>query len=214
MDQNELFKNYLEGKLSQEDQTILEKLLAENPSHQAEWEKFKKTHQPQKQSRIKSWAVSFLIALGIVSLGIFLVYSLASPPGTKLFASYYEPLDQFQWENSPQNPEFEKGLTAYQGENYKEALLILEKLEEEKDNPEVLFLLGLCHLALDRPEKAIPILSRIPNDSPLAGAAAWYEGLGYLSLNKLEEAKPLLEITSENSSQFSERAKEILERLK
>ena len=214
MNQNELFKNYLEGKLSQEDQTIIERLLAENPTYRAEWEKFKEAHQPQKQSRAKSWASSFLIALGIVSLGIFLVYSLATPPGTKLFASYYEPLERVEWKNFQQNQEFAKSLTAYRGKNYEGALLILEKLDEGQDHPEVLFLFGLCHLAMDRPEKAVPILSRIPLESTLAGEAAWYEGLGYLKLNKLEEAKPLLEIASENSSQFSQSAKEILEKLK
>ncbi|GAB2483542.1 tetratricopeptide repeat protein [Algoriphagus taiwanensis] len=214
MDQNELFKNYLEGKLSSEDRLLFEKLLKENQAYQAELNQYKKQVSPAKKTRFRSWAVSFLIALGIVALGIFLVYSLASPPGTKLFSTYYQPLDVETWESLSIDPSIEKGVTAYKNGKYEEAKTLFEQMLASNSSPDVLFFLGLCHLALDRPEKAVPILSRIPKDSPLAGDAAWYEGLGYLKLNKLEKAKPLLLTASQNSTQFSPSAQEILGKLK
>ena len=214
MDQNELFKNYLEGKLSQEDKIILEKLLAENPSHKAEWEKFKKKQLPTKRGRFKSWAISFLIALGIVALGISLIYSLATPPGPKLFSAYYEPFDLSTLKISEEHKEFEKGMEAFRTENYEEALQIFEKMEAKNADAEVLFFLGLCHLALDRPEKAVPILDRIPEESQLFKSSAWYMALGYLKLSKLQEAKTHLSIASEDNSEISDQAKEILAKIK
>lgn len=214
MDQNELFKNYLEGKLSSEDRLLFEKLLKESQAYQAELNQYKKQVSPAKKTRFRSWAVSFLIALGIVALGIFLVYSLASPPGTKLFSTYYQPLDVETWESLPIDPPIEKGVTAYKNGKYEEAQTLFEQMLASNSSPDVLFFLGLCHLALDRPEKAIPILDRIPDESPLAGDAAWYMALGYLKLNKLQEAIIHLHIASEDNSEISDRAKEILAKIK
>lgn len=216
MDQNELFKNYLEGKLSPADQELLKKLVEENPQYMAQWEEFKKANKktPSKRARIKSWTISFFIALGIVAAGFFLFYRLGTPPGERIFRSYYEEFPQEYELSGPENPLFEEGLRAYYSKNYEVAIENFERLFIQSESDEVKFYLGISQIAFGRPERGIPILSMVSSKSAILGYSSYYQALGYLSLNKLEEAKNQLEIASKEQTIFASKAKEILGKIK
>ncbi|WP_026951267.1 tetratricopeptide repeat protein [Algoriphagus mannitolivorans] len=216
MDQDELFRNYLQGKLSPSDKSLLEKLLEENPRYQAELELFRKTWKTPESSgsRVKSILISIVIALIIVAAGVFLFYTFALPQGPKLFSAYYEPYPVDRLISQSQNPKLKQGLEAYQAQRFDQATSIFEQLLAQSESDQVLFHLGLSHLASGRPEKAIPIFSLISKESPYSASIAWYKALGYLQMNKIDEAKAQLKIASSAKGEFSNKATELLDKLK
>lgn len=216
MDQDELFRNYLQGKLSPSDKSLLEKLLEENPRYQAELELFRKTwkNPESSESRVKSILISLGIALIIVAAGVFLFYTFALPQGPKLFSAYYEPYPVEKLITQSQNPKLKQGLEAYQAKRFDQAIPIFEQLLAQSESDQVLFHLGLSHLASGRPEKAIPIFSLISKESPYFSVSAWYKALGYLQLNKLDEAKAQLKIPGGQEGEFTLKATELLDKLK
>lgn len=215
MDQDELFQNYLLGKLSPEDQKLLEKLLAESPRYQAELELFRKTWKnPQTSgSKLSSWIISAVIALAIVAGGIFLFYTFGLPEGPRLYGTYYEPYPVEKPISQASNPQLKQGLEAYQSKRYDQAIQTFEQMLAQAESEQVIFYLGLSYLGADRPEKAIPIFGMISKESPLAGNTAWYKALGYLQLNKLEEAKAQLRVVENTKGSFSLKASEVLKKL-
>ncbi|MDX5337838.1 MAG: hypothetical protein LPK25_02350 [Cyclobacteriaceae bacterium] len=216
MQQEELFQNYLLGKLSPEDQKLLEKLLAESPRYQAELELFRKTWknpQANPDSKLSSWLISLVIALAIVGAGIFLFYTFGLPKGSRWYASYYQPYPVAQVIPSVQNNQVKQGLESYQSKRYEEAIQSLERMMAQSESELVIFHLGLSYLAAGRPEKAIPVLGMIPRESNYAIQTAWYKAMGYLKLNKLEEAKAQLRLVANSQSEFSSKASELLEKM-
>lgn len=218
LDQNELFKSYLEGKLNPKDRELLESLLGENPSYQAELEAFKATLDsnpaPKEPFSLKSWIISIAIAIAIVSSGIFLFLSLGSPPGEKLYSNYYQPFPVDSFITKTNNPKLKEGLVAYQSKDYPKAIETFEYLLAQGESDQVELFLGLSQLANGRPEKAIPIMSMISSDSESAQYVPWYTALSYMKLNKLEEAKTHLQKASKISNLNQQKAQALLEKMK
>lgn len=216
MDQNELFQNYLLGKLSPEDQKLLEKLLEENPRYQAELELFRKNWknpETQKGSKLSSWIISSAIALAIVAGGIFLFYTFGLPQGPRLYTSYYEPYPVEKTISRAQNPQFKQGLESYQAKRYEQAIQAFEQMLSQAESDQVIFHLGLSYLGADRPEKAIPVFGMITRESPYAALTAWYKAMGYLKLDKVAEAKAQLRLVANSRVEFADLASEVLEKL-
>ena len=215
MDQTELFKNYLEGKLSPEDHRLVERLIQENPEYLTELEAFKKINPTPKSKgkQVKSWAISFAIALSIVAAGIFIFYRFGASPGEMLYQTHYEDFPKEYALKGPENPLFIQGIEAYHAKNYPQAVENFERLFIQTESDEIKFYLGISQLANGRPEKGIPVLSMIFPSSPLYPNASYYQGLGYLKLNKLAEAKKYLEISVAQKSIFADKAQEIVAKI-
>lgn len=225
MELEELFESYTNGTMSEADASLFEKLVKENPEYQNQFDKFKgkKTehskieNQPiqskSKFSAIKAWGISVGIALAIVLAGYFLFKTLGIPTGEKLFNAYYEPK---QFPDSliyTKNPMILDAMTHFEKKEFSKAAVLLEKLKSEGDPDFARFYLGLCELELDRPEKAIPSLSLVSQKSDYFLEATWYGAMSFLKMNKLEEAKRLLNISEANPNQYSEKAEEILKKM-
>lgn len=226
----ELFGSYLNRKLSEEDAALFEKLLDENPEYQRQFKNYqsqtadsRSSSSPEKKldqnslSRtraVKNWSISVIIAVVIVAAGYFLFTILSMAPGEKLFLSYYEPRKVTNVNIPDENPVLSRAFFFYQNGEYQQALVLFENLVLE-DNSELLKLyVGLSQLGIDRPEKAIPSLSLIKPESKLFLEANWYIGMGYLKLNKLEEAKKHLKISASKPTPHSAKAEEILLKLR
>lgn len=224
----ELFESYLSGKMPPTDRELFEKLLAEDLKAQTQFEAFKLQTKdplstnsgpiplipPTKRSPVFSWLIAAGIALIIVVGGFFLFQTLSMAPGEKLFLAYYEPMETGSLNQGGENPMLAKALSAFENQEYEQAAVFLEELVLTEKSPTALLFLGLCHLELDRPEKAIPTFNRIPAESDFYQEGVWYEAMGFLKLNKLPEAKKLLEISASNPNPHTEKAKEILQKIK
>jgi tetratricopeptide (TPR) repeat protein len=214
MDQSELFKDYLENRLSEQDKALFEKLLAESPTYQQELEDFKKqflNHSDSKpKSRIKTWIFTFFIAILVATGGVLLFLNLSTPIGEKLYKVYYKPFPVEKLKPLMTNPTIKDGREAYLAKNYEEAITRFEYLEVQGESDQVKFFLGLSYLGNDRPEKAIPVFSMISSSSSLYGNTSWYTALAYLKLNKLNEARSHLQKATSTPGLFRREAAEIL----
>ena len=214
----ELFESYFSRKMTESDRALFEKLLSENPEYQTQFEAFQdkaKTKKiTSKRSFLKSWSISVGVALVIVLIGYFLLRSLSMTPGEKFFYNYYEPKLSSDSEISTLDNNFSSAFESYQNQDFNRAELLFEKLNFEEESDLSRMYLGLCQLAMERPEKAIPTLSVISSDSDLFIEANWYIALGYLKLNKLKDAEKHLKITGESQNQFSDKANEILSKMR
>lgn len=225
MELEELFESYLNGKMSEEDASLFEKLLKENLEYQIQFDQFREKFtgnsvseaqpiQPSsKISTIKTWSITAGIAVAIVVVGFFLIRSLSMPPGEKLFLSYYEPKQVPDSVTNLDNQLIVEAISTYQSKDYAKAESLFENLKNEDESDLSLFYVGLCQLELDRPEKAIPTLSLVSQKSDYFFEATWYGAMSFLKLNKLEEAKRLLLISDANPNFYSEKAEEILEKM-
>lgn len=215
MELEELFESYLSQKMSESDRVLFEKLLKDNPEYQVQFYVFKQKSKKRskaksKRSTFKTWSISVGIAVMIVVVGYFLVRTLSMPPGEKLFLSFYEPRGALNSEIQIVNKNLSLALASYENEEYSKAESLFSKLELENTSDITRMYLGLSQLAIDRPEKAIPTLSLISEESDFFLEANWYMALGFLKLNKLDEAEELLKITASTPNAYSDKADEIL----
>lgn len=215
MELEELFESYLNQKMGESDRVLFEKLLKDNPDYQGQFHAFQQKSKEisrarSKRSSLKTWSIAAAIAVMIVVVGYFLVRTLSMPPGEKLFLSFYEPKQVSNSEIPTVNNELSIALTSYENEEYTKAEALFEKLESENASDFTRLYLGLSQLAIDRPEKAIPTLSLISQESDFFLEANWYMAMGFLKLNKLDEAERHLQITASNHNSYSDKASEIL----
>ena len=230
MDQRELISAYLEGKLSKEDRKLFEALIEENPSYQTQVEIQRKetayqsvgrtasdSRPVESLSKLKSWLFSAVIACGLVLTGYLLWVTLVKSPGEKLYAKYYEP---FPYPSSGPAQENSGDLTsrafsAYAQGDFETAATEFEQMGSRPKTGYGPFLLGICYLETGRPEKAIPVLNQIRDDSttPSKEIASWFEAMGYLKLNMPDKAKAPLKITASTSNPYQKQADTILKSL-
>lgn len=221
----ELFESYLGGKMSASDKAIFEKLLDENPEYQSQLNHFKQENihltgepsPPLPQSKAKTlryWGISVAIAMVIVLVGYFLISTLSMSPGQKLFAKYYETYPVAE-SGANASGDASQAFQAYEAKDYQKAAEWFERIQTQPNSDFALLYLGICQLELGRPEKAIPVLSLIPANSPTASkeVASWFEALGYFELNMLEKGKKSLQITAAKPNPYQAQAKIILESL-
>jgi len=225
-----LFKSYLENKMNDADRVLFEKLLDENPDYRAQLEDFqkewKKNQDPSniktlpksalttKSNSFKTWGISIAIALTLVVSGYFLLQALIMSPGEKLFLSSYSPSPTMTAGIQVDNPLITEAIQLYQNKNYDQAVELLEELAAQHKSDLVYFYLGLSQLGIERPEKAIPALDLVSEQADFFPEAKWYMALGYLKLDKLEEAKNHLLVAAGLPNPHAEKAKEILQKMK
>lgn len=237
MNQQELINAYLDGKLNSEDRKLFENLLQDDPNYQAELEKQRELRKETLQSEpksgtnpsdeihshplktgLRSWLISATAAVIIVVFGYFLWTTLSMSPGEKLYAKYYQPFPH-QANSSPGENTGDiasKAFQAYAKGNYKMAAEWFEQVKTPHDSGFALFYLGICYLEIGRPDKAIPVLNRIPVNSAIVSkeVASWYEAMGYFKLNMLDKGKSALEIAAAKPNPYQAQAKEVLKTLK
>ena len=228
MNLQELIDDYLEGKLSPKDQKLFEDLIADNPAYKIELERQEKGKAAlelvEKRSHrlppnLRSWLFSGIIAFFLVLAGYLLWVTLAMNPGEKLYAKYYETSPREAQTNAPNgnaSGPLSEAFKAYDDRDFKKAAALFEQVESHNYSDYIRLYYGICQLELGRPEKAIPLFSRIAVGSNTASkeVASWYEALGYFKLNMLEQGKKPLKITAEKPNPFQDEAKKILETLK
>lgn len=240
MDQEELINLYLEGRLSSEDRAIFEKLLDDQPEYRQLLEEQRKikiavtleerqslrdflqevdqqTPKVEKSRSLKSWLLTGVAACVIVLAGFFIWTNLSLSPGEKLYKAFYEtypnlvaPTVRSESVASLKTDAF----LAFDNQDYEKAAVLFENLSQEPNSEYAIFYLGICLLELERPEKAIPLFQQVSEsaENPDKTTAEWYEALGYLKLDKLEEAKALIsKVAGTSGHSFQSQAQELQE---
>ncbi|MEM7163483.1 MAG: tetratricopeptide repeat protein [Bacteroidota bacterium] len=108
-------------------------------------------------------------------------------------------------------PGLTKGVNAFNGKEYKEAIPFLQKyLENNSEDIEIQFTLGICYLETDQIEKALEVFNaQLQANTVFRRKALWYKSLTFLKSNDIDLAKETLRLVEPDSSYFL-RAKSLL----
>ncbi|RZS99002.1 tetratricopeptide repeat protein [Aquimarina brevivitae] len=231
MDKEQLLDKYVRGTITEEEQILLDELIQINANLKEEIEfrtavrdvagledrtQLKSVLQATEQKLIghqtkvipiykkrSFWAAaaSLLILFG-VSLYMLLNPFAVDPEA--LYAANFEPYKNVVYpmvRSEQQLSDEKKAFSAYENENYTDALQQFETLYQNTSAPYLLLYQANCHMALSDTKKAIPLLEKfITLDSPLLIRGKWYLALAYLKENNKAKSSVLLtEIVADGS---------------
>jgi len=163
-------------------------------------------------------------AVAAAAIVILLVaYQIFMPGSTvtnqTLFADNFEPYKMVLTQRSlVPNPEtaylkesISEAIAAYEDEDYAKASSLFQMLEEKSPHTKLTysFYAAITELALDHPQKAIPVFKKIieEDDSLLVEQSQWYLGLAYLQSKDVESAKNTLKSIAPNAYKYKEAQK-------
>jgi predicted Zn-dependent protease len=234
----ERIESYILGQMTEEETSVFEAELKQNPELQSNYEdiKFILTEveisslkesmddfhaellsstpvvpiASKKQIFWKPYAIAAsILCLLVISIWVFMG---SAPENEKLFLAYFQPdpgLVTAMGTNS--NYEFDRGMVDYKTGDYQAAISRWEMLLKEKpDNDTLNYFIGSALLATGEASEAQRFLEKvIKNQSGIfQKEASWYLGLSLLKSGKPEEAIMFLQ----NSGR--EEAAEIIEKLR
>lgn len=118
----------------------------------------------------------------------------------EIVQNWLSPFEMMIYANPASDENLQLGIAAYKNENYQEAAAVFEKYTATNNDPQVKLYLGVSQLMNGAAEKATITLEEVAEDqdSPLGEAGKWYLALSYLELNRVGEARNLLEQIGEN----------------
>ena len=173
--------------------------------------------QLPKSNQSIIWKAAAVFIAVAISAGV-LIFQLQSPSSPQdLFSQYYEPYPNNYV--SPQRGADESAnalvqpFQAYDADNFKAAISGFESILNQQEEPLVLFYMGSAQLHEGRGAAAIATFTRfLEVSNELKEDARWYLALGYLSENRADEARTLLEGLA-NTDERGEQARKILKKL-
>lgn len=116
---------------------------------------------------------------------------------------------------SPENKEdelFKDAYSLYLGKEYKSAILLFNKVQEDsKHYEDALLLTAISHYYVKEYETSLTLLDSLKDVSVLKyeTVGLWYTSLNYLEQDKSEEAIPSLQKLSDSDNELSEKAKQL-----
>jgi len=163
----------------------------------------------------KPVAAAATIIMAVVLLSVF---SRSESP-EQLFANYFEPYPNvFEPTQRGTDAALDKRATAfamYEQKNYAEAAKLFNELLSAKQEPELLLLLGNANMVLNRDNEAKNnFLTLIRDYDVLDEQAKWFLSLCYLKSGEREKAKLIWEELGDPKITYSEKAKNLLKKVK
>lgn len=231
---------YLEGNLSEQERAafeekllhdqILQEQVAEmkliragikHVSRKAALQKFKALEQtlpPVSQSRLNLWYSTWLQAAAILLIGLLAyIFWPISVDEQELFATHFEAYPNIIMptvRGKVTNDSTIKALAfrAYDQKQYEDAAVLFNRIENKDVN--ILFYLGNCYLALEQPNKALPLLENVLNNYDVFDEQAeWYLAICFLKLEERERATQALRRVVTRNSAYKDKAQTILDKL-
>lgn len=222
MNHQYLIDKFFESSLSEQEQTLFDQLLTEDPEFRKEFElqqdlsevighhernEMKKQLQSieanQKKPTRKRWYIAAAVTLLIVFSGVWYSQNHTPDPDA-IFAEYYQPYRNVLSpivRNSDDTNLISVAFTAYEQGRHKEAIQHFNKLEDEHDPEIIRFYKANSLLALGRTEEAIAILEKnIASVDTLQEKHNWYLALAHLKMNNTAEAVRYLQILNKDAS--------------
>jgi tetratricopeptide (TPR) repeat protein len=182
----------------------------------AVYEEFK--HNQSKKSR-KSALLGIAASLAVlVGLSVFLPrYFFKDTSNEELYHSYYSAYPcVFNKRGCNQEEEsvtWKQAVNRYQQEKYPEALVLFNQLSDSAGRHDIAdFLAGICYMELDSMDQAKRSFIQIAKrpGSLVHDHALWYLGLTCLQLDQRPEAVQALSSIGNQSSEFYDKAQQIL----
>jgi tetratricopeptide (TPR) repeat protein len=163
----------------------------------------------------KPIAAAAAVVVAVVLLSLF--NRRESPE--ELFARNFEPYPNvFEPTQRGGDATLDKRATAfamYEQKNYAEAAKLFSELLSEKEEPELLLLLGNANMVLNRDNEAKNnFLTLIRDFDMLDEQAKWFLSLCYLKSGEKEKAKLIWEELGDPKITYSEKAKNLLNKVK
>jgi tetratricopeptide (TPR) repeat protein len=164
------------------------------------------------------WKPVAAAATIIMAVALLSVFSRSESP-EQLFANYFEPYPNvFEPTQRGTDAALDKRATAfamYEQKNYAEAAKLFNELLSEKQEPELLLLLGNANMVLNRDNEAKNnFLTLIRDYDVLDEQAKWFLSLCYLKSGEREKAKLIWEELGDPKITYSEKAKNLLKKVK
>jgi len=187
----ELLDQYLRGELSSIEQLNLEKRLATDISLANQLAELDEVQQGIRLARLAS-------VLGEVQLGVgwFTFQSSELAMHEKLFEEYFEPYPVIGIKRGSEDIESLKveALNYYSNRNYKKAIPLLKRLQEEYNDSLSLYYYGIALLGDRQFEDAIKSLELVKEQIPnLEIQANWYIFLGHVGKGDVANATKLVD---------------------
>ena len=165
-----------------------------------------------------AYAASLLVILGVVSL---LYFTLKTTPSEKqLFAAYFSPYPAGVVERSSDTADtlFVNAMTAYNKNNFQQAILLLEQVEtSDTTGMAVDLYLGISFLETGNLKNASKRFRKIlsSKDHVFKEQAQWYLCLTLLKQKKdKEEVRPLLRQLINEKGDYTQQAREMMRKLR
>lgn len=233
-------ENYLEGGMTAEDQQKFELAVHEDVSLANSLKEQRETHQlvelfarSQIKNKVKSvydrrqsgkgvgkagfplMKIAAAIALLIVAATIYLFVGFNHNPAY-LADQAFEPYpNRFRTMGESEKTDFNKGLDAYDDEDYLEAIARFSKINPEDEMyMDAQFYLGVSNLGSEQYNEALaPFKYVIQQKSLYEGSAKWYLCLTYLQLDQEDEAIKILRSIADEGGKKAKAAQELLDEL-
>jgi len=150
----------------------------------------------------------------VTTLSLYFIF-YSKPSNKELFAQYYHPLkvDAITRSVTDSTSTIQKGLIAYQTDNYKNCLQILASDTFPPDfRTSIMLIKGLSYIELSNNADAEKLLKQASEDKNNAyhDDCLWYLSLLYIKMDKPQQSIPLLKKLIENRSVYSKQATELL----
>ena len=217
--ENPLEKKALDGAFEYSKSKDFESLLAKIDTNIDQTEQIKTTEQKSTKARILPLrtilSLTSVAAIGLILFFLLPANSIESYTLDQYFDKYPDVLTDVVRGNtiSQSNTSVQKGMTAYNTDNFNSAIIYLEAVPENlKEYETAKFYEAISHLANHSPEKSLHILNKLSQTDafPYADGVQWYMALSYLELDQTEKANPLLKQISESNHYKSDQAKKLL----
>ncbi len=163
------------------------------------------------------WKPLAAAAAVLITVTSMLLFSRTESP-EQLFARNFEPYPNV-FEPTQRGVDGADKRTAafamYEQKNYEGAATLFKELLSQKNEPEILLLLGNANMVLNRDEEAKNnFLTLISDFDDLDEQAKWFLSLCYLKSGESEKAKLIWEELGDPKITYSEKAKKLLKEVK
>lgn len=239
----ETMENYINGRMTAEEQQSFEREMSSNPElreevemhrklvssietesvrqmlEQIHEENFSENEAPvvPMRSRSRYFPLAIAASVALLILAGWWVFSLQSSQPEALYAAYFSPAEGLPTTlGYTDNAQFAEGMISYKLGDYAEALDYWQPLlSADPANDTLNYFSGLAYLAGEQPEQAITYLDKVVENetSDYQTDARWYLALAYLKNEQTSEARNLLQALAEEDSPYREESREILEKM-
>ena len=239
----ETMENYINGRMTAEEQQSFERELSSNSElreevemhrqlvssietesvrqmlEQIHDENFAREETPlvSMRSRSRYFPLAIAASIALLILAGWWVFSLQSSQPEALYAAYFTPAEGLPTTlGYADNAQFAEGMISYKLGAYAEALDYWKPLlSADPANDTLNYYSGLAYLASEQPDQAIAYLDKVVENesSGYNTDARWYLALAYLKNEQTTEAQALLQVLAEEDSPYQEESREVLEKL-
>lgn len=165
--------------------------------------------------RILSMAAAIIVIL--IPIGYILLSDFFKQDQQELFTAYFEPYDDVITERSEQAGLLEQALSAYNQENFRQAITYFEGfLKEYPEETGVKSYLGISYLAVGEIDKAESSLEEVSQSGAglFKEVSEWYLALTYLKAEQMDALQQQLKlITAQSDHMYYAQAQRLLEEI-